>query len=44
MLDKGINPAAIQERLGHAVITTTYGYMHTTKKARAEVNRAFDED
>jgi site-specific recombinase XerD len=44
MLDKDINPAAIQERLGHKALATTLGYMHSTKKARAEVNRTFDED
>jgi site-specific recombinase XerD len=44
MLDRGTNPAAIQERLGHKALATTLGYMHTTKEARAAVNRTFDED
>jgi len=43
MLDKDMNPAAIQERLGHSALATTLGYLHTTKKARAAVNRVFDE-
>jgi integrase len=43
MLDGDLNPAAIQERLGHATITTTLGYLHTTKKARAAINRVFDD-
>jgi integrase/recombinase XerC len=42
MLDGDINPAAIQERLGHSALATTMGYLHTTKKARAAVNRVFD--
>ena len=44
MLDADNSPAAIQERLGHSSLTTTLGYLHTTKKARAAVNRTFDED
>jgi site-specific recombinase XerD len=44
MLDHEINPAAIQERLGHKALATTLGYIHSTKKARADVNRTFDED
>ena len=43
MLDKDNSPAAIQERLGHASLATTLGYLHTTKKARAAINRTFDE-
>jgi site-specific recombinase XerD len=44
MLDKDINPAVIQERLGHASLNTTLGYLHTTKKARAAIGRVFDEE
>jgi site-specific recombinase XerD len=44
LLDKQVNPAAIQERLGHKSLQTTLGYLHTTKAARAAVNRTFDED
>jgi integrase len=44
MLDKKVNPAAIQERLGHKSLNTTLGYLHTTKEARLDVNRTFDED
>jgi len=44
MLNKGTPPPAIQERVGHAALATTFGYMHTTDEARAKVNRAFDED
>jgi integrase len=42
MLDGDIQPTAIQERLGHTSLATTMGYFHTTKKARAAVNRVFD--
>jgi len=42
MLDQQVNPAAIQERLGHKSLTTTLGYLHTTKAAREAVNRTFD--
>jgi integrase/recombinase XerC len=44
MLDKDINPAVTQERLGHAALATTLGYLHTTKKARAAISRVFDEE
>jgi site-specific recombinase XerD len=44
MLDQQVNPAAIQERLGHKSLTTTLGYLHTTKAAREAVNRTFDGD
>lgn len=44
MLDRGNSPTAIQERLGHASVTTTLGYMHATKEAREAINRTFDED
>lgn len=44
MLDRKVNPAAIQERLGHKSLNTTLGYLHTTKEAREAVNRTFDED
>lgn len=44
MLDTGTPPTAIQERVGHKALETTFGYMHTTKEARARVNKAFDED
>lgn len=44
MLDKDINPAVIQERLGHSALATTLGYLHTTKKARAAIGRVFDEE
>ncbi len=44
MLDGDAPPSAIQERVGHKSIATTYGYMHTTKKARAMVTKTFDED
>jgi integrase len=44
MLNKGTEPTAIQERVGHKSLATTLGYMHTTEAARAKVNEAFDED
>lgn len=44
MLNRGTSPPAIQERVGHSALATTYGYMHTTDEARAKVNRAFDDD
>jgi len=44
MLDGDAPPAAIQERVGHKSLSTTFGYMHTTKKARAMVTKTFDED
>jgi site-specific recombinase XerD len=44
MLNSGTPAPAIQERVGHAALATTFGYMHTTDEARAKVNRAFDED
>jgi site-specific recombinase XerD len=44
MLDRDALPTSIQERVGHKSLATTYGYMHTTKKARAMVTKTFDED
>jgi integrase/recombinase XerD len=44
MLDDGASPAAIQERVGHKALATTFGYVHTTKKARAMVSKTFDEE
>lgn len=44
MMDKGIAPTTIQDRVGHKALATTFGYMHTTQKARDEISRAFDED
>lgn len=44
MLNGGTEPPAIQERVGHKSLSTTFGYMHTTKKARAQVAKVFDED
>lgn len=44
MLNGGTEPPAIQERVGHKSLSTTFGYMHTTKKARAQVSKVFDED
>lgn len=43
MLNRGTSPPAIQERVGHSALATTFGYMHTTDEARARVNKAFDE-
>lgn len=44
MLNRGSSPPAIQERVGHKALETTFGYMHTTDEARAKVNRAFDTE
>jgi integrase len=44
MLNSGTSPPAIQERVGHKALETTFGYMHTTDEARARVNKAFDEE
>lgn len=44
MLDGGVQPPAIQERVGHKALETTFGYMKTTKAAREAVNRVFDEE
>lgn len=44
MLDDDSSPPSIQERVGHKSLATTYGYMHTTKKARAQVAKTFDKD
>lgn len=44
MLDGDAPPSAIQERVGHKSLSTTFGYMHTTKRARAMVTKTFDED
>lgn len=44
MLDGDAPPSAIQERVGHKSLSTTFGYMHTTKKARAMITKTFDED
>jgi predicted MFS family arabinose efflux permease len=30
--------------VGHKSLATTYGYMHTTKKARAQVAKTFDKE
>ncbi len=42
MLNRGTTAPAIQERVGHKALSTTFGYMHTTDEARAKVNKAFD--
>jgi integrase/recombinase XerC len=44
LLDSGVKPPAIQERVGHKELATTFGYMHTTKEAREAVTKAFDEE
>jgi len=44
MLNTGLLPPEIQERVGHKDLATTFGYMHATEAARAKVNKAFDED
>lgn len=44
LLDKGVPPTAIQERVGHKAIETTYGYMKTTEKARRQIMDALDEE
>lgn len=45
LLDRGMLPTAIQERVGHKSVETTYGYMHATKEAHDLVAKAFsDED
>lgn len=44
MLNSGSEPPEIQERVGHKALATTFGYMHTTDKARAKVTKAFDTD
>lgn len=44
MLNGEIAAPAIQERVGHKSLATTFGYMHTTKKARAQVTKVFDGD
>jgi integrase len=44
LLNGRVPPPAIQERVGHKSLATTYGYMHTTKKARAQVTKVFDTE
>jgi site-specific recombinase XerD len=44
MLNTGASPPAIQERVGHKALATTFGYMKATKAAREMVSRAFDEE
>lgn len=40
MLDAGVPPAAVQERVGHRDVTTTFGYLKATKAARLAVDAA----
>jgi hypothetical protein len=44
MLDGGAPPTAIQERVGHKAVETTFGYMKTTKAARALVDKILGEE
>jgi site-specific recombinase XerD len=40
LLDAGVPPAAVQERVGHRDVTTTFGYLKATKAARLAVDAA----
>jgi site-specific recombinase XerD len=44
LLDAGVSPAAIQERVGHKDVTTTFGYMKATKTARRQLDAALSDD
>jgi len=44
LLNKKMLPTAIQQRVGHKSVETTYGYMHATEESHAEVARAFADD
>lgn len=40
LLDGGVPPAAIQERVGHRILSTTLSYVKVTKQATAMLERA----
>ncbi len=44
LLDAGIPPAAVQERVGHKDVGTTFGYMKATKSARRAIDAALAGD
>lgn len=44
LLDKGVPAAAVQERVGHKDVTTTFGYMKATKAARRQLDAALGDD
>lgn len=41
MLDAGLSPPKIQQRVGHKALETTFGYMHATQESQDEIARAF---
>jgi site-specific recombinase XerD len=43
LVDAGIDPKTVQNRAGHASITTTFKYVHPDRKKDREAANVFDK-